>query len=751
MPTTRDADQVAAVRDADRVELILSQIEQLPTLPAVAARVLQTTSSPDSSASDVVALIEADQALTAKILSLIGRSDLGVGREVSTVARAVVLLGFAAVRNAVLSIQIYETFGELEPGEDAALDRSEFWKHSLAVACSAQLIAQRTKLAEAPPDEAFVCGLLHDLGKMALDACLPKSYARIVRETDARRCCICDVEKAVLGLDHTVAGRRLAGHWKLPQNLVECIWLHHHPPASLPASLQAAKLVEIVHLADHLVRRQRIGYSGYNRVADIPTLAAQLGLADEDVDAVVADLGPLVEQNCHLVGFTELTTSDLYTKALGEANRELSRVNADLARTNRRLEMRSRCFDALRSFAADLVAESRVVDACRAAARCLRQALDTDCFVACFAVNETQTMYHVGTTLEHGEVTAVVIPAAPVALPSAPTAGRLAEAHAWVEPVRERFSDALGDEPAWMLPISHSNRLVGGVLVAMAADQAARFEPFADELEALATAFGLAIATATAHANAETVIEELADVNRRLHAAQEEILRSKSLAMISEMAAGAAHELNNPLAVISGRAQMLAHDLEGEPQHKSLTTIHEQAQRASQIVSELIAFAKPAPPIAETISLQPWLLLLREQWVADSSLSSEAFEIRLSDPSVTVRADSDQLTDIFSALIANAVEATTPENARLIVNSASRASDDTVVVTVEDNGAGMSSAVLEHALDPFFSHRTAGRGRGLGLSRAYSLALANGGRLWLESTLGTGTTVFVELPAGRRE
>jgi len=127
---------------AERVELILSQLEQLPTLPAVAIRVLQTTTSPDSDAADVVSLIRTDQSLTAKVLSLVRRSNVATVREVTDLSQAVVLLGFSAVRNAVLSVQVFETFGvrRLE-GEDA-LNRAEFWKHSLAVACTSQLIAQ---------------------------------------------------------------------------------------------------------------------------------------------------------------------------------------------------------------------------------------------------------------------------------------------------------------------------------------------------------------------------------------------------------------------------------------------------------------------------------------------------------------------------------------------------------------------------------------------------------------------------------
>ncbi|MHC4609808.1 MAG: HDOD domain-containing protein [Planctomycetota bacterium] len=185
MTPASGATTASSAPDSSRVELILGQLEQLPTLPPVAIRILQATTSPDTNAADIVSLIETDQALTAKILSLVRRSDMGVSREVTTLSRAVVLLGFAAVRNAVLSIQIYETFAASQPGSAPGFDRSGFWKHSLAVACAAQSIARRGE-GKVPPDEAFVCGLLHDLGKAALEACLPKAYARVVR--DLRPC-----------------------------------------------------------------------------------------------------------------------------------------------------------------------------------------------------------------------------------------------------------------------------------------------------------------------------------------------------------------------------------------------------------------------------------------------------------------------------------------------------------------------------------------------------------------------------------
>src|SRR5690349_10457365 len=123
-----------------RVELILQQLEDLPTLPAVAVRVLEATADEGSSAKQVVELISSDVALTTRILQLVHRADSGVRGEVNSIERAVVLLGFDAVRSAVLAVSIFQTFGQPDaqrPGAHFSVE--EFWKHSVAVACCAEL------------------------------------------------------------------------------------------------------------------------------------------------------------------------------------------------------------------------------------------------------------------------------------------------------------------------------------------------------------------------------------------------------------------------------------------------------------------------------------------------------------------------------------------------------------------------------------------------------------------------------------
>ena len=737
-----------------RLELILGQLEQLPTLPAVAARLLQVTTSDTSSAADVAAIIETDQALTANVLALVRSAAVGV-REARTVERAIVLLGFETVRSAVLAVQVYETFKSAEPNSGSTLDRVEFWKHSLAVACAARLIAERARLGKRK-DEAFVCGLLHDLGKIALDACLPKSYARVLQQTRATGRCLCDVERELLGVDHTVAGKRLAARWKLPQPIVDSIWLHHQPPASLPESIGSQEMIKIVHVADQIVRHQRIGYSGYGHVDPLDTVSATVGLDSADVQWVIEALPEQMEQNCRLVGIDELTGSELYAKAVSEANAELGRVNTALAEANRRLAVRARCFDALGRFTHSLSLDDSIAMVCLAAARCVREVLELDATVG-FYCDPGGSLYHVGACTPDGEQMDVLSGPVNGASDGHFSTGRsavvgtaLGPAPAMAQPVVQHFPHALGSGPAGMWPITHAGLVIGGVLFPRATESHHALSAASDEVEALSVAFGLAVAGAADRARSDRLTEELAHANRQLHETRGELLRTRSIAAIAEMAAGAAHELNNPLAVISGRAQMLAQSASDPDHHRTAEIIHQHAQRASDIVSELVQFAKPDPARPITIRLADWLGQLCQEWEEQSSLRPGQLRVTLSDPEVCVLADPGQLRRTFDALLANAVEATAPEKARLLINSASASSDEKVVVTVEDNGVGMAREVLEHAVAPFFSYRTAGRGRGMGLSQATRLAANNGGRLWLDSTLGVGTTAFVELPAARR-
>ena len=179
--------------------------------------------------------------------------------------------------------------------------------------------------------QAFVCGLLHDLGKIALDACLPKSYARVLELVERHGRCICDVERDLLGLDHTTAGRHLVSRWKLPAPIVECVWLHHQDAEGLPSSVANPRLVKLIHAADNLVRRQRIGYSGYHHVGDVEQAVTSLGVDVSVIDDLAGELPQRMGPFCEFIGLDDTTSRTLYTESLTKANRELGRLKVALA------------------------------------------------------------------------------------------------------------------------------------------------------------------------------------------------------------------------------------------------------------------------------------------------------------------------------------------------------------------------------------------------------------------------------------
>jgi signal transduction histidine kinase len=181
--------------------------------------------------------------------------------------------------------------------------------------------------------------------------------------------------------------------------------------------------------------------------------------------------------------------------------------------------------------------------------------------------------------------------------------------------------------------------------------------------------------------------------------------------------------------------------------------ISSKAHECSGIVSELMDFARPRPPKLAPVNIAELLAEVRGDWLQTSHMPPSQLRLDLAGGTVAaaplVLADREQLKTVFRELIANAADAVAANNGTIVLHFQPALPDDTLEVLVQDAGCGMTPAVLQRAFDPFFSHRAAGRGRGLGLPRAYRIVEAHGGRIWLESQPDDGTTVHVLLPRAR--
>lgn len=227
----------------------IEQLGDLPTLPHVVQRLAAMISRPTVSAEEIGTIIEKDQVLAAKVLRLANSPFYGFPSRIGSVSHAVIVLGFNVVKGLTLCASALTIM------KDAGMD--QLWRHSLGVAITANLLA--TKLEIKNPEELFVSGLLHDIGKVVLYVKWPDvgNSIKDALKTRADRS-LFDVEQELTGLSHAEIGGYLAGAWHLPVTLREPILYHHNPIHAKDATLQTA----IVHVADILVKGLACGNPG---------------------------------------------------------------------------------------------------------------------------------------------------------------------------------------------------------------------------------------------------------------------------------------------------------------------------------------------------------------------------------------------------------------------------------------------------------------------------------------------------------
>jgi putative nucleotidyltransferase with HDIG domain len=746
---------------AQRSQMILQQLESLPTLPTVALRVLELTSQSRTTARDVVTVIESDPALTTRILRIVHRADGGVRGEINSIERAVVLLGFDAVRNAALAVGVFETFGPhaergIRPGK---FSREEFWKHCLAVACAAELLAEQTpKSARVDPSEAFVAGLLHDIGKVAIDAALPKSFARVVDAAEMLRADIADVERNVIGMDHMVIGKRLAERWMLPAVLRDAIWLHNQSPEALPPNLKNPRLVNIVTLADAAARHAHIGYSGnYSHSISTAALLEAVGLTPAQLDSVQSGLVTRLEPRAKALGLGEASSDDIYRQALVRANAELTRVTDQLATKNRKLGVRAKFFETLASFHDELRPDSPPSAVLYAIAQTATGAIDLDA-AAAFSVSmgvdglESMVVDRAGEVLQRGLIEPESDhPFDPQGIDVPAGDGPVHAVDESLEWIAQTLAPRLGGTRCFWIPLVADGACIGGLVWGATGDERSRLSPQASELSALAAGWGLALRTCQIRDEARVVSEQLADANRRLVSAQDEVARARTITSIAEIAAGAAHEMNNPLAVIGGRAQLLARVLsdarfsELDPKLAShAQQIAENAERLSGIITELMHYAKPTPPATQACDVAAVVATALREAKGRAELVDRTVETSASGVPA-VWADPRQLEAAITEVVINAIAATDASTGRIEIRATHDRYGRKVVLTIEDNGSGMDEATASRAFDPFYSSMPAGRRRGMGLPKALRWIEAAGGSLKLDSTPGEGTRAVIVL------
>lgn len=263
--------------DLDGTDLkrkILNSLKDLPPMPKIIYKAREVMANPMSGFKEIAEVIETDQAIAAKVLQVSNSAYYGLSGMVSSIHQATVVLGHKTLEQLITMVSATSLLGSHLKGY--RMGSGTLWQHSLAVALCSRLIAKDR--APAMENDAFSVGLIHDAGKLALDRYLLERKAQVDQALTAGVNFL-EVEKQVLGFDHTELASELCTKWKLPENHVSAMRFHHDPGAS-----KGNQLAYIVHTANHIAQQSGIGSSlDATLYALAPEALAFLSLDEEDL------------------------------------------------------------------------------------------------------------------------------------------------------------------------------------------------------------------------------------------------------------------------------------------------------------------------------------------------------------------------------------------------------------------------------------------------------------------------------------
>lgn len=235
----------------ERLKELVAQLRSLPSLPSLYFRIMDALASPDSSLEQIGDIIASDPSMTAKILQLVNSAFFGIARRISNPIEAVQFLGVGRVRSLVLSLHVFSCFEQAHL-KNFSIDA--VWKHSMSAATVAQKIARIQRADRGVVDEAYVAGMLHDIGKVMLAASLPDSYSKAVNLAAGEGVSLIDAEREVFGVTHAQVGAYLLGLWGLPITIVEAVAFHHDPAESAVKAFGALTAVHVASALEHSIR-----------------------------------------------------------------------------------------------------------------------------------------------------------------------------------------------------------------------------------------------------------------------------------------------------------------------------------------------------------------------------------------------------------------------------------------------------------------------------------------------------------------
>ncbi len=707
-------------------------ISQLPSLPGVLLKLIQTCNRDTSSMSDVSGIIETDPSLSSRILRLVNSAQYSIPHRVESMRQAVNLIGMSTIKNLALCASVHEVFRSTR--KDSAFDLKAFWGHSLLCGLLAKRLAESCGYEK--PEEAFLCGLFHDIGKLVLWTCFGDTYAQHLSD-DQNRDSLLNAELR-LGVTHPEAGAWLLHHWGLPTLMSDPILYHHEPRKRI---MSAFTLVKLVYCAHHLCTAG----------ADRPVDEVDFQPAIDILGVTASDARNALERaDRELVEVANLL--QIKVKAPGQQAEEAGGPGMERVKLTREVRDMSLLRGTLESLltARDQPGIIRVllegIQILFDRTRVLVFLLDDEQkALLCAHPSQDEVPFSTGNN-------AIPLEQSRSLIVRCLEENRPTNSHEGEEsfpPERPIMDDQiirhLGKEGVYCVPMRASGVNVGVLVLAMDSHEQAFFAQQENVFSLFAQQAGLALLT------------------ERLKRKNFDEIQRERLNAVYTFSRKISHEVKSPLSIIKNYLHILGLKISDQSiAREEIRIIHEEIDRISSILEKLSNLS-PENEFQNNERIDVNSMIKDLAKIMEESLSRNSnvgLHMDLQEKLPSVIASRDAIKQVLINLIRNGVEAMKqggdltiktrksklydPDGNNLVENTGS----DAVEISIADNGDGIPEALRSRLFEPFVGTKK-DEHSGLGLSIVHSLVNSCGGRVTCMNNPGGGSTFKVAFPAER--
>lgn len=707
----------------------------LPSLPHILLKLLEVCHSEEPSFEGISRILDKDTALAAKIVSIVNSPYYGRPTKIASLDRALIALGLESVKTVAISAAVYQVFSQIGGG----LNLKRFWWHSLMCANLARLIAAKTGYAA--PDEAYLAGLLHDIGQLVLWVNFPKDYGVMLLDDEEDR--LVELERERLGATHCEIGAWLVGSWNLQSFIADAALYHHEPVERV---LHAPELVKIVHLADDITSRPD-GETGAE---------PRFGLDKEALDALNQQAREAVSQIAQSFeidpqhGEAAQSEEETFEPPPAEPrdrrrNRgTIGRLPSKSGTASSDAQKRSELARAVRDIALlggthqNLAALDETDDLLNGVEQCLNILFGLKAPLFFRYERTPHALYGEPRGSQSGLVAELRIPLdGDGSLPSEALARRTPcdsfsrEDASVTRIVDEQLIRLTQSKGILCLPLAVGDTPIGVIVCGIDRARLPRLE----KQYRLITWFLRLCAR---------LLHSLGQKRARATAAETE-----NMALMRAHTRKIVHEVNNPLNIMKNYLQLLGEKLnKGDIEHGELKIVNEEIDRVSALIRELPALPTAAQAEDGTVDINGVVAELIA-FTEDTLFAPRGITLRvtLEEGLAPLRVSRGKLKQILLNLFKNAAAAM-PEGGIFAVSTRDDVNRDgasCIEITVQDSGHGIPPEIMGRLFRPVTSTKGEGHA-GLGLSIVKDLVSQLGGSITCSSNEKEGTAFQVLLP-----